>query len=290
MKTRVFAAVFGVIGLSSAAEHPLLNRLYDARREQFVDDTAFHQQITATPLLLIGEKHDNAAHAQRENDWIRLRRHNRFVFEMLDDSQHDAIATATSSMTIDELKAHWQWPQKGWDWSRYGALFVTALAHGSVHDGNISKAFIMQLYQHGEALLNSDRFASIAAINATQRATMLEVIFDAHCQQQSRDTLQPMLAIQLAKDASMAAQLVRDSTPATLIAGGEHTQRSYGVPAHIRAIAPTREITVVQLVEVDDARPQAADYRQKHDADFLVFTERAPEKDYCAGLRGKAAK
>ncbi len=125
--------------------------------------------------------------------------------------------------------------------------------------------------------------------SASTREHLLERIFEAHCRMQARASLQPMLAIQLAKDASMA-KAMDDTQPAMLIAGGEHARSDTGVPSQLRALDPKASQIDIQLIEVtagqDDPRPAL---QEAGPADYYWFTPAAESKDYCAEVKGRAA-
>ena len=117
------------------------------------------------------------------------------------------------------------------------------------------------------------------------REYLVDSIFEAHCGRQERESLQPMLAIQLAKDASMAAALAQES-PAMLVAGGEHVRAATGVPSH----AASTDRVIVQLMEVREGEPDAAAYlAQAGAADYYWFTPATELRDHC-DVKGRAAR
>jgi len=139
-------------------------------------------------------------------------------------------------------------------------------------------------------LNGNPRFASVATTKKIAQKHLLDKIFEAHCGMQSRDTLQPMLNIQLAKDASMAHAMLQFSK-ASLVAGGEHVRSDSAVPLHQALGAPKASRYVIQLIEVNAKDKDFKSYiRAAGPADAYWFTPANAEKDYCADVKGKAAK
>lgn len=194
---------------------------------------------------------------------------------------------------LPSMKQTLQWPDMpgSWDWAVYAPLFQAALSKQALRSGNISKALISSVYREGEQKLqNQERFSSIFAATPALKDYLLDQIFKAHCGMQSKDGLTPMLNIQLAKDASMASAM-RQKARAMLIAGGEHVRAETGAPWHLRQALPASDAIVIQLLEVKSGQGDVATYiKDAGRADYYWLTEATPEKDYCAGVKGKAAQ
>lgn len=276
--------------------HPLLEKIVNAQGASLTQSEVF-SAVKQHRYILVGEKHDNPEHHRLESLIIKARleqeikQRGNIVFEMLDDGQNTALARLNSSDSLEQMQEKLAWPKKGWDWSSYGPLFQQAMQANALRTGNISKPFISQLYKEGEAALSGlSRYSTVAAATAKVKDHLLEQIFQSHCGMQSRETLQPMLTIQLAKDASMA-HAMRTSAPALLIAGGEHVRPETAVPWHIRQQEAGADIFVIQLLE---ARPGETDLnayiKAAGAADVYWFTTPTAVKDYCADVRGKAAQ
>lgn len=285
---------------ATASAHPLLAKIVNAQGAPLTQAEVL-AQVKQHRYVLVGEKHDNPEHHRLESIIIKARleqdikQRGNVVFEMLDDGQNAALARLNSSDTLEQMHETLAWPKKGWDWPSYGPLFQQALQSNALRAGNISKAFISRLYKEGEpALSDKSRFNTALSATTTIKNHHLDQIFLSHCGMQSRETLNPMLTIQLAKDASMA-HAMRTAAPAILIAGGEHVRPETAVPWHIRQQEIGQEIGadifVIQLLE---ARPGETDLnayiKAAGAADVYWFTSATAPKDYCAEVRGKAAQ
>lgn len=302
MMTGAFAVLFSVQVAGAAPawlspvgrEHPLAGVIVDARGDR-VDEAQVLSALASARHAFVGEKHDNADHHAIELRLVRHRIASRpgsaVVFEMLDDAQRPALASLAAEDGLEAIRSKLTWPAKGWDLAVYGPLFQASLAHGKLVAGNIGKPLIGRLYGEGEPVLADDpRFSTVAPASAATRAHLLERIYQAHCQMAERESLGPMVAIQLAKDASMASAMA-DNAPALLIAGGEHVRADTGVPSHLRQREPEASRVVIQLLEVsageNDAQPAIA---EAGPADYYWFTPAAEAKDDCAGVKGRAAR
>lgn len=275
-------------------DHPLAGTIVDARGEP-VAEAALTAALASAQFAFIGEKHDNPDHHRIEAQLIAARLAGKpgsaVVFEMLDDAQKPLLQGLSAGDDLATIKAKLAWPDKGWDLAVYGPLFQRSLKDGTLVAGNIGKAFIGQLYGQGEALFaGNERFASIATASEATRKHLLDRIFEAHCGMQERESLAPMLNIQLVKDASMADAMLGHA-PALLVAGGEHARADTGVPSHVQARSGAASRVVVQLVEVAEGEASARSYiDQTGPADFYWFTPATESRDYCADVKGRAAK
>jgi uncharacterized iron-regulated protein len=276
--------------------HPLQNQIVD-NQGRALSKEIVKEKIRQHSYVFVGEKHDNPQHHQIELEILQARfqvpvsTRGRAVFEMLDEAQDHLILQLQAQQTLDELKLTMQWPAKGWDWNSYGPLFQEAVKFDALKSGNISRSLISAIYKDGQKILASTpKFQSATKQNTDTQQYLLDQIYAAHCGMQSRESLQPMLHIQLAKDASMASAMASD-TRAILIAGGEHVRPTTGAPAHLKTLQSQADVLVIQLVEAKSGKLQLSDYQPAVGAaDLYWFTEATPEQDYCAGVKGRAAQ
>lgn len=274
-------------------DHPLAGVIVDKDGKQ-VTEADLMSALGAAQYAFIGEKHDNPDHHRIEADLIaaRLARQpgSAIAFEMLDDAQRPLLSKLSADDDLDTLRQALDWPEKSWDFATYGPLFQATLRNGQLVAGNIGKPFIGRIYNKGESMLDGNpRFRSVPLASAASREHLLDSIFQAHCRMQARAALQPMLAIQLAKDASMA-NAMQHARPAMLIAGGEHARSDTGVPSQLRTLDPKASQLVIQLLEVTAGQDHPLPAMQEAGpADYYWFTPAVESKDYCAEVKGRAA-
>jgi uncharacterized iron-regulated protein len=278
--------------------HSLIGKIINSQA-QFVDEQTAFASLRKHRYVFIGEKHDNPAHHQLERRFIQERfvgfskgEQGRVVFEMLDNSHDVAIGQIQADASLDQMKKILNWPEKGgWDWLTYSPTFQEALKRSALGSANIDRPFISAVYKNGEKnFVDTDRFST--ALNPPEflRTYLLDQIFKAHCGMQSRETLTPMLHIQLAKDASMATAMLKTDA-AMLIAGGEHVRAETGAPWHLLRKKPGANIFIIQLIEVEVNNTDLNAYIKKTGkADLYWFTTATESKNYCAGVKGRAAQ
>ena len=279
------------------ADHPLSSRIFDVKRDAFVDEPTLLGRLRDVRLVLVGEKHDNSEHHLIERRILSrlVDNHTRVVFEMMDESQQPLIAMLDRGDAMHVIRDRLSWPDR-WPWSDYGPLIQTVLEHGgAIVAGNIDRERIGALYSGETGWLDDDpRFASHGVLGHAGREAIRERLYVSHCEVMPRETLDPMITIQVARDASMAHAMIGtgDAGPSArmiLVAGGFHTRRDLGVPAHIAFRDSDAEMAILLLREVEPDLTMPGDYDEVStaSADYLWFTPAAPEKDYCAGLREK---
>ena len=274
-------------------DHSLAGVIVNARGEP-VPESELLSALATSRFAFLGEKHDNADHHSIEARLIAQRLKSQpgtaVVFEMLDDAQRPLIGSLTPDDSLEVMKAKLAWPAKGWDFAVYGPLFKASLDGGTLVAGNIGKKFIGELYEKGEPMLQGDaRFKTVFSASPVTREYLLDTIFDAHCGMRPRDTLAPMVVIQLAKDASMASAMA-DQKASLLIAGGEHVRAGTGVPSHLLSLKPGERRVVIQLMEVVAGETDPKVYVERAGpADYYWLTPGAVEKDNCADVKGRAA-
>ncbi len=308
----VFAVWGSLIGPSAAlAEttwqspllqaHPLVGRFVSAEGESLSYGDLL-PRLAQSSLLLIGEKHDNPDHHRLEARLLRdlVDGNTAVVFEMLDDrhvSTLSDLSAGASRLSLDRLQQLLQWPEKGWPWSDYGPLFLQVLQQqGQLLAGNIDRSRMMGIYAQGlaslgqEALRSNGRFASAASLQTALEAPIVELVYDSHCGKMPRDKLQPMMQIQLAKDASMAFALTSAATPRRiLIAGGVHARKDVGVPQHLAVTGGRRvqedSLTLLMLeVQPDKFEPEDYPALTHGQADIVWFSPQLSDQDYCSRL------
>jgi uncharacterized iron-regulated protein len=295
--TALFSFNSSLSAQERSASHPLINKISDSNGK-LVDLSLLLNGVRTRSYVFIGEKHDNPEHHRIELALINARfvaehpkNPSTVVFEMLDDTQDPVLSKLKPTDTLDEMFATLSWPVKGWDWSSYGPLFQSALKVNALKSGNIGRGFIGEVYRDGDKkFVDQERFSTALQASPSIKSYLLDQIFTAHCGMQSRETLAPMLSIQLAKDASMASAMLATSS-SLLIAGGEHVRPETATPWHLRQKKTNADTLIVQLIEVKETQLEANSYfSAAGKADFYWFTSATPTKDYCADVKGRAAK
>lgn len=275
-------------------DHPLSGKLFNLQTQKPISEQQLIESLRQSPLVLIGEQHDNKDHHQLEqrllNQLTQTQRKPAVVFEMLDQSFKDRLSHLRQSDQLAVLKTKLDWPEKGWSWQDYGPLFQLTLKNRSpLIAGNIDKPHVMQIYRQGENSLNQPHFNTLQRIKPAVRKTLLDQVEESHCQLMPRQQLKPMVSIQLAKDAQMASAMLNQPNGAVLVAGAFHVNKQLGVPLHLKQYQKGQQYKVLQLVEVEQGKTTLDDYASINDADYLWLTPKQTDKDHCAALRAQMA-
>ena len=275
-------------------DHPQVGKVYELSSQMEISSTELYDKVHKASIVLVGEKHDNPDHHRIERDilkaFTRLEGNQAVIFEMLDDSQQPGIDMANEQPVPDNLKKILHWDDKQWAWDDYGPIIKQALhARAKVQAGNLSRDQIRSIYSGGEEVLTSnDTLTSALGVNNALRKSMLEEIYTEHCEMLPRDKLAPMVNIQLARDARMAAAVDQSNAKSTLlIAGGYHVRKDSAVPLHLRLRDNKEHPLVIMLREVDPTLQNYTDILKgmASQADYVWFTPRFTDRDYCSDLK-----
>jgi len=282
-------------------DHPMTGLIYDLARQSTISETELISQLRQSELVLIGEKHDNSDHHQLESRLIKAltqgQKKPAVVFEMLNDKQQPQLDNLSDDASLHTMKARLEWSKHDWPWSDYGPLFqLTRKNQAPLIAGNISRSAIRSIYKQEPDALSEHRYSTLHGIPDTVRQKVHSEIYRNHCELMPRETLEPMVNVQLARDASMANAMLKHRTEqgAILIAGGFHVRKDLSVPLHLSARQPELTQSIVLLAEVQADKNSPADYSNAQQADYLWLTPRQNDIDYCAQMRAhmeqKAAK
>ena len=257
-------------------EHGNIIALRDGRQltpRRLVDELGSAERV------LVGERHDNPDHHALQL-WLlqaltQQRPQGSLLLEMLDPMQQPRVDAVQASI------AEGRWPadlaqelgwQKGWEWPFYGPLVKHALAQAyPLLQANLDRDEIAGIYRQRPEVTGAPAAPKV-------RQLLFEQIRRSHCDMLPESQLPAMLAVQQQRDRRMAERLEAAPTPAMLLAGVFHVRRDVGVPLHLNAGAD-REQTKVLILAEEGERVEA------DQADFVWYTPKRPEKDYCEMLR-----
>ncbi|AVP56261.1 ChaN family lipoprotein [Pulveribacter suum] len=227
------------------------------------------------PALLLGEQHDAPAHQQWQQQtvqWLAARGQlAALVLEMAEaGAATDGLAPQASAA---QVRAALRWNDAAWPWPRYADVVMAAVAAGvPVRGGNLDAAGLRAAMQ--DETLD-------AHLPPAPLARQREAIEQGHCGLLPPARVQPLVRVQLARDARLARtvqQALQPGRTVVLVAGHGHVQRSLGVPTWLPAdLRP--KVAIAQA-----GRALAA---IESEADFIQPTPALPPEDYCAGLRAR---
>ncbi|MBN0988263.1 ChaN family lipoprotein [Amphritea pacifica] len=276
--------------------HPLSGKILSMVSGGAISREALFAKLRHSRFVLVGEKHDNPEHHQRELQLLQALQQGpqtRLVLEMLDEQQGKAINGLNSASSETQIQEQLHWNDHSWPWQDYGPLIGAALSHNNqLRAGNLSKPFLMQIYRSG--VPDQPRLTTVGGISQTIRSTIQQQVYESHCRTMPLEQMGPMTDIQISRDASMAYALSEQldkQMQAILITGAFHARKDTGVPQHLQKLTSDPVITIL-LTEVDNTikTVQEAVKNNAGMADYIWFTSRSEEKDYCASLRQQPHK
>lgn len=293
-----------------ARDHPLVGRIWQPSSQTFVTPESVEQAAADADLVLLGEKHDNLDHhllqARLVRALIAAGRRPAVVFEMIAEDRQETLDAWLAQHPTDAAglgpALHWQ--DSGWPaWPSYQPIAEAALAAAlPLRAGSLPRRKSSETGQDAPSLLTPARRARLGLDDPLPppiSSAMSRELFQAHCELVPEASLAPIVQVQWTRDAVLADNLSKalalsEADGAVLIAGGGHVRADLGVPLHLARLAPGRSLVTVAFLEAaDDATtPQAygARYQGAFPFDFLWFTPRDNDRDYCQELRRQWGK
>ena len=276
-KLIIGAAVLAALAAcASPPEAPVLHNLTGAALAQ---TTARLDALLPADVLLLGEQHDATAHQQIHGQVIALLAQ-RGLLGAVALEMADAGATTAAlhpSSTELQVQSALKWNDRGWPWKAYGPAVMTAVRAGvPVIGANLPREAMRNVM--GDAKL--DNQLPGPALKAQQ-----QLIRIGHCNLLPEDQIALMTRIQIAKDISMASNIVKVALPGkvvVLLAGSGHVDRQLGVPQHLASTVNTK---AVRLRAGDAAMGDSAE-----SFDAVWVTPALPDKDYCAEFKEQMKK
>ena len=274
-------------------DHPLVDTLWHLETGAIVDVDRLRADVEKADHVLIGEKHDNVIHHDRQALIVSMVREagksGQLVLEMADNT-HEEILSGASAATVDSLGAALDWQRRGWgDWKEYQPIVEEAMGAGMrLKPGNPDRATLMHVGRGGEA--RADMLSDLrwdVDYGDAMREDLLDELVDAHCGMMPREQLGPLATMQRLKDAFMARsmrQSLGNGETAVLIAGNGHVRKDRGVPMFLDQDRPQVSVALVEVVRDETNQ---ADYPSFDPAlyDYVWFTPRVDEIDPCEKFR-----
>ena len=259
-------------------------------------------EVSGADFVLLGESHDNAEHHRIQARLIRAiaqaGRRPAIVLEMLSADQAPALTRHLSEHPNDApgLGPAVGWERSAWpSWDIYLPIGEAALSAGlPIVAGNLGRPTLLTLRGPGPAGLPPALVGQLGLdveYQPWQRRELERLLQESHCNELPATTLARMVTIQQARDGALASAMRagdrRSSGGAVLIAGSGHARNDFGVPWHMKRVAPNRSTLAVALIEFDPAKPDAAGYARAADGaplfDYVWFTDPVVREDPCAG-------
>lgn len=245
------------------------NQIIDLATGKSLTPEELVKQLSQSPRVIVGEKHDNRYHHQIEQ-WLaqempKIRPQGAVLLEMLTPSQQKSVNKVQAQMQSspyirdEKLQSALNW-NSGWPWEQYGSLVKYLLVQPSpILSANINREDVLSAYENPPVLTGK---------YSTQRVVQ-ELIYEtiklSHNGEIDNQQAHKMVVIQQLRDRAMAQSLLDAPAPALLFAGGYHATRAIGVPLHVQDLAPEEPLKVLIISE------QGEEIDNLH-ADFVWYT------------------
>jgi uncharacterized iron-regulated protein len=235
------------------------------------DADALAKAMRSSPVVLLGEVHDNAAqHALRAQALRKLVESGArpaIAFEQFDRGAQEAIDRARRERPrdADYLIAQAQ-GAPSWRWELYKPFVEIALQYDlPIVAANLARADAMKA-----ATSTAASFDVPAALARAQE----DAVRKGHCDLLPADAIPGMARAQMARDRTIAEAIAPYAARGVvLLTGNEHARKDMGVPRWLAASS-----TSIALLEDDDG---AAGF------DYYIVTERVVRPDPCEELRAR---
>ncbi|NLK66597.1 MAG: chain X [Campylobacteraceae bacterium] len=254
---------------SSEKEEISVNfEIYNANLGSKISYESLINELKNSDIVLLGEVHNDKSHHFFQNMVINsLNDDISVVFEMIDIDKQGVVSLAKQnkkSISKSELPKSLEW-QKGWDYELYKEIVESVFySDKKMIAGNLTKNEIKNIYKEMPSLkgeLSTSNFV---------KDSLKSVIKDAHKEFMSNlsdEFLDKMVLVQIHKDRRMAERLLEQPNLAILLAGRFHTDKTLGVPTHIKDATKNKRVVVVGLGYEDENLTSSS----RNSADFLVI-------------------
>lgn len=292
-------------------------RIWEPRLGRPVSGTEMAARMADSPLILLGEVHDNPAHRELQvgvlRELVALGRRPALALEMLEIEDQASITAVRGSLigaipsadAADRIAEAVEFDRKGWSWERYRPFIQLAVDHNlPIVAANLSRERARNVVRGGFPALGKSEMGRLGlphSIDDSGIRSLRDAIIDGHCGQLPPAAVDGMLQAQQARDATIAGAL-RSTTGiddprrgAVLIAGAGHVRRDFGVPAYLMASGvparPTVNALSIGFVEADPKARTEASVARSYDGifDLVWFTSPHQRVDPCAGFKPPGA-
>lgn len=264
--------------------------LMDVRRAEIATLEQLQSEMTLSDVVLLGEIHDNPRHHELRAQLLRepaLKQRN-IVAEHLDAGQ----VVGAGDMLLSRLEQA-GFDATGWQWPLHQPLFAAALDQGmTVYGGNLPRDQTRVVFKsRGSSLgVGLQALLLLAPLSDDSLAALRREIDEGHCGALPAMMFEGMMAVQRARDASMANELMQH-LPAVLLSGNGHAWKHLGVPHILAANRPgMRSLSVLFLEHgpFADAAAQAEWLQSwQGKADYVWVTPPVSRPDPCLSLQKK---
>lgn len=220
-------------------------------------------------IVILGERHDNPIHHERQAEIVRIIDPAGLAFEMIQRADEDAANRGREAW----MNEHWS------NWDDYRQI-IQAAPGAKIAGGGVDRDMLRSSVKLGAALAWGEegaRYRLLDQLPMDVTEAMIEEQRVAHCDGLPKHMLPGMVEAQQLRDAAFADAALRlveqGHEPAILITGNGHARTDRGSPLYLRRAAPYVSVLSVGIVE--------ADGKTDIPYDFVIYTEVHEREDPC---------
>jgi uncharacterized iron-regulated protein len=280
-------------------DHELVGRIWDVRRQSFVERSELESALARARFVLLGEIHDNTDHHRLQAAMITALvakgRRPAVVIEMIGRTRQEALEQAwrDDPDDPDAIASAVEWSESGWPpFESYRPIFEAGLAGDlPMLAAGLERSESKAVMEDAPGAISEEiirRYRLDQPLAPEIHQAVLAEMIEGHCGHLPAEMAEPMLRVQRARDALLANALESGASEdgAILIAGNGHVRSDRAVPA---LLAGRGELIAVAFTEVQADLPEPGDYSTQYEVDalpfdYLWFTPRDNDIDHCAEL------
>ncbi|MDW3095425.1 MAG: ChaN family lipoprotein [Gammaproteobacteria bacterium] len=271
-------------------DHPLVGKIFYTQDKTWISVKELSANIRNEQIILLGETHTNPDHHVGQagiiENWLSTEIKSALVFEML--AYDDWKQFLNPEFTLEQLHQTLEEDSGRWDWELYAPILEVQIKHQlPIVGANLTRTQLDE-YSSGELCnITRDKYTIELCdlFSSEEESIIQQLIFDAHCGYLPLEHTQPLLRIQVAKDASFALSLanIASTHKVALIAGAVHVRKDIGVPVHLQSMG--KQSVSIAFLNVDPDKMQVEQYIDQADLnqqfDYLYFTPSERNQDPC---------
>lgn len=237
-----------------------------------------------------GEVHDNPRHHALRAELLRAIKARRVTIV----AEHmDAGKQVDPRLALPDALGQAGFDAPAWQWPMHQVLFEAVQQAGlAFYGGNLPASQTREVYKSQGSSASSElqHLLRNAPLEEASLKQLRQEIDEGHCSALPAHMFDAMIAVQRARDASMASVLLQH-LPSVLLAGNGHAWKHVGVPQIIRANQP--DLRVVSLLLLEHApfstRAESTQWLQnwRGKADFIWLTPTRTRDDPCKQFQKK---
>tara|TARA_R110002074_G_scaffold221435_1_gene392031 strand:- start:660 stop:1640 length:981 start_codon:yes stop_codon:yes gene_type:complete len=274
-------------------DHPFAGKVFSTHNKTWISPQQLDESIKHEHLILLGETHSNPDHhlgqAKIIEKWLSNKQPTALVLEMLAyDEWVELQSEYMERHTLAALHHKLEEVSGQWDWEIYKPVLEVQVNHQlPIVGANLTRDQLDEYASAEKCLLARGKVSLEVcdSLSMHQQTTIKQLIFDAHCGYLPLERTDPLVRIQVAKDASFALSManIGNTHKVALIAGAVHVRKDIGVPVHLQRLG--RKSVSIAFVNVDPDKLSVEEYLDHAELirqfDYLYFTPSERNQDPC---------